>query len=78
MFAQSALLYSLPFVIINIYSVNSIYFGVGHLTLFRDIYYIDNFFLGRFRNQKFHHVSNIFCYGTKDGVYKLSEQLDTL
>ena len=29
-FAQSALLYALLFVIINIYSVYSIYFGVGH------------------------------------------------
>ena len=31
-FAQSALLYALLFVIINIYSVYSIYFGVGHFT----------------------------------------------
>ena len=31
-FAQSALLYALIFVIINIYSVYSIYFGVGHFT----------------------------------------------
>ena len=29
-FAQSALLYALLFVIINIYSVYSIYFGVGY------------------------------------------------
>ena len=29
-FAQSALLYALLFVIINIYSVYSIYFDVGH------------------------------------------------
>ena len=29
-FAQSASLYALLFVIINIYSVYSIYFGVGH------------------------------------------------
>ena len=36
-FAQSALLYALLFVIINIYSVYSIYFGVGHLPVFRDI-----------------------------------------
>ena len=31
-FAQSALLYALLFVIINIYSVYSIYFGVRHFT----------------------------------------------
>ena len=31
-FAQSALLYALFFVIINIYSVYSIYFGVGYFT----------------------------------------------
>ena len=29
-FAQSASLYALLFVIINVYSVYSIYFGVGH------------------------------------------------
>ena len=54
---QSALL----FVIINIYSVYSIYFGVGH-------------FIG----DKGLVAWMAFYWWTKDGVYKPSEQLDTL
>ena len=35
-FAQSALLYALLFVIINIYSVYSIYFGLGHINFIQE------------------------------------------
>ena len=62
-FAQSPLLYaSLLFVIINTYSVYSIYFGVGHFNFIQGyIICKKDLFLGRFGNQKFHHISNIFC-----------------
>ena len=57
---QSASLYAFLFVIINIYSVYSIYLGVGHFNFIQR--YIEiSLFLGRFGNQKFHHISNIFC-----------------
>ena len=39
-FVQSASLYSLLFVIINIYSVYSIYFGVGHFNFTQEYIYI--------------------------------------
>ena len=58
-FVQSASLYALLFVIINIFSVYSIYFGVGHFNFTQEYIYI-------------------LCQGTNDGVYKPSEQLDTL
>ena len=78
-FAQSALLYALLFVIINIYSVYSIYFGVGYFAFIQGyiIYKKVCFQVGS--EIKSSIISQIsFVKGQRMVFTKLSEQLDTL
>ena len=78
-FAQAALLYALLFVIINIYSFYSIYFGVGYFAFIQGyiIYKKVCFQVGS--EIKSSIISQIsFVKGQRMVFTKLSEQLDTL